>query len=480
MSHSFVRAGLLLGFVAGVALQAQPTNCTDANFDGTYFYLSEGAYVDNGAKIPYTELGKVIADGKGNVTGNSTFHNGTVVNTSKFSGSYTVNGNCSGTESLSITAGSATYPETNYFQITSEQGAAVTTDAGDVVAGMVYYARTTCNLGSLRGTFGGSQSGFLLSPADFSVFTGQITFDGKGGATYSGNGYDLVNGTLPGSGSGTYSLNSDCTGTATVGGVAGVIALTERGSILYMNTDTAFAPSVGMLNPVGSNVFIPHIAVNGGWNTDLVFVNSWPTPVTATVNFIAADGTPWSLNIMPDGGTATMAESSTTISIPANARVILHAIGDPTMAAAGGWADVTSPTPITAYAVFGWPLNGQASAGVTQAVAYNACGGNSSITVPFDNTNGRYFGVALANLANESANVTATVYNSTGSQAGQATFASGLAAGGHTQNLLSNVIASTAGTSGTVTLTSSVGSLAITPLQFNSNGSFTSVPVPCP
>ena len=85
---------------------------------------------------------------------------------------------------------------------------------------------TSCSNASLRGTYGYSSQGFSSVPPDISpalflpeAQSGLVVYDGKGAIT-SGT-YTLIS-TDPGGGvsrgtfTGTYSVNSDCTGTAEV------------------------------------------------------------------------------------------------------------------------------------------------------------------------------------------------------------------------------------------------------------------------
>ena len=80
-----------------------------------------------------------------------------------------------------------------------------------------------CSNASLRGTFGYSSQGFVPVTADISpalflpqAQTGLITFDGKGivtAGTYTINTTDPAGGVGRGTFTGTYAVNSDCTGT---------------------------------------------------------------------------------------------------------------------------------------------------------------------------------------------------------------------------------------------------------------------------
>ncbi len=472
--------------------RAQGQTCSNANLSGTYFLLQQGAYLSTGSSVAVSGLEKIVADGNGGITGTGTVHVATAeVDSGSLSGTYKVNSDCSGTLTVTITPqNGAAQTSSSAFQLAhgGQELLGLKTQTADVETVVAYRAAAQCSTASLTGSYAFSQTGMNLVPSfDLYSIVSPITFDGNGGIKFNGTENEILgSGSFPFTGSGTYSVSSDCSGTMSLPPHnRNAIALVEGGRVLGLEIDPNEYTASDILEPVSTVTDIPHIAVNGGWNTDLIFVNSGSTAVNAQVNFISEDGSPWQLTVLPDGAASSTTESSAGVSIPAQGRAILHTVGDPAIPPVGGWAQATGGGPFTAYAVFGWPLNGQTSNGLTQAVSYNACGGNTSVTVPFDDTGGRYFGVAVSNLANHDATIMLAVVNSQGIQAQQASLSTPLVANGHTQFLLSDVIPATNGANGgtaaagTVTLTSSAGPLAVTALQFNSNGSFTSVPISC-
>lgn len=488
MRSGFMRTLSVVVFFFASSAIAQ--NCTNANYSGAYFFLQQGTALNMGAQVAYASLGKLTADGKGGVSGSGTEHIGnSTIRTFTFTGTYAVNPDCSGTRSLTVTpAGGPSNSSTGFFQLVSggREVNSVTTDSGLVATSVAYRALSQCNAASLSGRFAGSRMSEDYTQKDVfgSVLT--VAFDGQGGVTLLSGATNSLNSgvTLATTGKGTYSINADCTGSTALNGGTTAFEVAAGGRFLDLDTSSGDPPLAGVFQGLGLVTIIPHIAVNGGWNTDLIFVNSGEEAVTAQVSFLDGNGKPWQLTILPEGVADPILTTTMSITVPAHSRTVLHALGDPGVAAVGGWAKVSGTGPLTAYTVFGWPLNGQASNGITQAVSFSACGG-ASITVPFDNSNGRYFGFAVVNSGNTAATVQLTVTDPNGTQSPPSTLPAPLAAGGHTQFLLSGVAPVTdpahggSVLAGTVTLTSSAGSLAITPLQFNSNGSFTSVPVPC-
>jgi hypothetical protein len=101
----------------------------------------------------------------------------------------------------------------------------------------VAVANGGCSNHSLRGPYGFAGEGQIFTPpggsetADFAS-AGQVTFDGQGGLT--GSEWESFNGvispTTPAiSFSGTYAVESDCTGSATIAGLKARLMLVERG-----------------------------------------------------------------------------------------------------------------------------------------------------------------------------------------------------------------------------------------------------------
>jgi hypothetical protein len=73
---------------------------------------------------------------------------------------------------------------------------------------------TGCSNLTIKGTFADKDTGLIIGAGQF-VGVNLETFDGNGGLT--GSGFSSVNGAVsPGTYSGTYTVNPDCTGTYTV------------------------------------------------------------------------------------------------------------------------------------------------------------------------------------------------------------------------------------------------------------------------
>jgi hypothetical protein len=97
---------LVLAFTLTTALQAQPQigggTCTNSTLSGIYYYLLGGYLVSGSQAIPYVELGKLVADGQGGLSGNSHVSTGGLISNTTLSGTYSVQSSCAGSMSLSV------------------------------------------------------------------------------------------------------------------------------------------------------------------------------------------------------------------------------------------------------------------------------------------------------------------------------------------------------------------------------------------
>ncbi len=108
-----VVAAVAIGLVAG-RFSVQPvaraqSGCTNASLKGSYGYVINGFFYDQDLNQGvYAEAGGLVADGNGALTGVSTSNvDGTVQRGQKFSGTYTINADCSGNMTLTDASGNA-------------------------------------------------------------------------------------------------------------------------------------------------------------------------------------------------------------------------------------------------------------------------------------------------------------------------------------------------------------------------------------
>jgi hypothetical protein len=222
--------------------------CTKSTLNGTFFYLLGGTVVSQGVGYAYAELGKLIADGNGNVSGHSESSLGGSLTSYTLTGTYTVQENCSAAMALSVD-GQAAVPVT--IQITNGGLAAVLalSNSSEVVAGRAYRQTAQagsihCGNGSLSGAHGHLLEGVTYSSGSAILFseTGSVVSDGAGNLT-SVNVVNLGGTIADFPATGSYSIASDCSGTAQINDQFGttnyVLAVVLDGqNTLFMEIDS--------------------------------------------------------------------------------------------------------------------------------------------------------------------------------------------------------------------------------------------------
>ena len=72
--------------------------CSEATLEGTYLFANDGVEIRGNKQLPFAVAGREVRDGKGNVKGvASSNFNGEVFRNEPFSGTYSVNADCTGT-----------------------------------------------------------------------------------------------------------------------------------------------------------------------------------------------------------------------------------------------------------------------------------------------------------------------------------------------------------------------------------------------
>ena len=72
--------------------------CSEATLDGRYLFAYDGFVIKGNEKVPFASSGYEVYDGNGHVKGVATTNeNGKVTRKEPFSGTYTVNADCTGT-----------------------------------------------------------------------------------------------------------------------------------------------------------------------------------------------------------------------------------------------------------------------------------------------------------------------------------------------------------------------------------------------
>ena len=96
---------LLVGVVGVLAVgtgfakdEDAEAKCSEATLEGTYLFANDGVEIRGKKQLPFAVAGREVRDGKGNVKGVASGNfNGEVFRNEPFSGTYSVNADCTGT-----------------------------------------------------------------------------------------------------------------------------------------------------------------------------------------------------------------------------------------------------------------------------------------------------------------------------------------------------------------------------------------------
>jgi hypothetical protein len=467
---------LLLSCLFALPAQAQ-TSCSNGSLDGTYFYQVDGPVLTGASVSPYVELGKFIADGNGAITsGQSTTSTNGTVTPWTFTGTYVVHGDCTGTLSLSFnnsTAGQL-YP----FDLADggRDGVIIFSTPNNVIGGHIYRAASRgasqCGETSVTGGYSYLLGGVMPGPSGKVYYSnaGQVVSDGSGHLTSNGVA-NVGTGAQPLSGNGSYSIGTDCSGTAQLTNANGTsnyrVAVVEGGTVLFLETDTG-ATVAGAMQPQLTPLVLPQFVFGGGspgFYTALYFTNSTKTAVSFTVNFTSDDGTP--LNVPALGG------ASTTVNVPALGTAIVEAPNAGELSE--GYATVTLPPGVSGYGVFRQSVNGRPD---QEAVVPFAAANATSSTLAYDDT-AFTTSVAIANPGPVAAAITITAWDNAGNQVGTAPMY--IPPYHKTEGKLYTIynLSAIVGLRGRVQFSATAGSVAVLGLRFGA-AAFTSIPTTQP
>ena len=197
--------------VVGLAISALPSSaCSNTTIQGSWGFLLTGA----NSKLTAV-VGQIIADGKGGLTGSETISsNGVISSDVALTGTYSIKTTCTGTATITPSG----FPAAKYnltVVSTGKQIEIVDASTGTTEFGYALARGTSaCTDAAIKGIFGFQGGGFnsALVPK---AFEGQVILDGAGkltGTETASEGGSVASGAI----SGTYSVNSDCTGSVTV------------------------------------------------------------------------------------------------------------------------------------------------------------------------------------------------------------------------------------------------------------------------
>jgi IS1 family transposase len=259
----------------------------------------------------------------------------------------------------------------------------------------------------------------------------------------------------------------------------GIISLISGGSPLaVIPVILTITPPDTTFNRVG--VF-SHFAAGAGWTSVMTLVNTSSTTEPVTVNLHGDDGSSPSFGIanpnpaiLPitttqHGVSQTATASSVSLTLGPNETALLS-MGDQLTTNIEGWADVLSPGTLSGFEIFRWNQNNTVSEGTVPLQTQFP----PLITIPYDDTNNFFMGVALTTLSPYLAPVTAIMFDENGNQLGTQSLT--LPPNGHTSFLLANQFPLTAGKLGNVQFKRAATPLVGIGLRFEPSGTFTSVP----
>jgi len=207
--------GILLLFTAALAA-ARPAlaSCIDTSFDGTYaFSYGKSA----GSETATSGMGVVTSNGKGAITGKWVQSSDGTISAATFSGTYTLSEDCAGT--MAWTNSTHAVGHFDFDLVNGGKGfEMLRTDSGHAQIGSgSLQGASGCALGGEPQNYVIYLSGTLTAEGKQKVVLGQITANGIGSITGTatvGVNFSLVASALPLTG--TYAVNSNCTGTAQI------------------------------------------------------------------------------------------------------------------------------------------------------------------------------------------------------------------------------------------------------------------------
>ena len=260
--------------------------------------------------------------------------------------------------------------------------------------------------------------------------------------------------TMPGSYSFTVEVRDAASATATL-----PLALTV----------TATSPSASRVG------VLSQVAVGGGWTSSLYLINNSHSSLPVSVNFYDNDGTPLNLTatLVQGGSSKTQTASTASATLNPYATLLIQCDAQSSTAVTG-WVDVLSTATLAGYAVFHYTSQAGVQSEGTVALETSL---QTTLQLPYDNTNGLTTAVAITNLAPVFAsNVTATLWDTNGTPVAARTFS--MFPLSHTAFALTDRFPEAAGNRGIVVFSNTTGgNLTGLGLRVNPAGGFTSVPV---
>ena len=206
--HAFA---LLLGLCLSVYASA---SCSNATLVGNYGFTITGV---NGSGSLMAAVGQLTADGKGHFAGIEAESDGGVITSNiSLTGTYSLKANCTGTSTITGNGSSAPFSlvvVSNGGQFELTKTLAGTSQYGYALA----QGKAICTNAGIKNVFGFRGGGHTAPSMAPNAWDGQVKLDGLGAIT--GSESASFGGTIQSFRlTGTYSVNSNCTGTAIFNG----------------------------------------------------------------------------------------------------------------------------------------------------------------------------------------------------------------------------------------------------------------------
>jgi hypothetical protein len=455
-------------------LSAQTQTCSNATLNGTYLYSFGGSVkslVNANNTSSYNEQGKLMFNGAGSISGTSaTSTAGVLIGSNTVTGSYSISTNCTGTATLTTGTQVSTLALQIYDGGADALVSATTASTGELGSGHFYRVASAsgsqCGNGSAQGVYAVNLDGGTYVGTTRTAYEnqGQLTFNGNGGVSVTGEISTATVVATPWNGTGSYSIAADCTGTLQISTAFGAqsfaIAKNSGGGIIMQETDASTTVN-GTATPQAIADVLPQLAFGGGWYTALYFTNSNSNTVTFTVTFTADNGTPLAVPGVGTSQVVTLGPQGTTI---------IQALNQGTLQQ--GYVSVALPAGVSAYGVFRQSVPGSPD---QEAVVNFRSATSTAESLIFDDT-GLATSVAIVNPSTVAATVTITAWGPTGNMIGTSTMA--LPAGNKVENVLSNFpgLSALVGQRGAALFTVTQGNVSVLGVRFNGTA-FTSTPV---
>ncbi|HET9407666.1 MAG TPA: hypothetical protein VFO39_10545 [Candidatus Sulfotelmatobacter sp.] len=229
MNFLKISSAVLL-FAVTLATSTVSATCTNATLTGVWGYEVGSA------------VGQIMSNGAGSLTGSQTVSQGGTIVKQTFTGTYSLNGNCTGSLTVHITGGTTAH--LNFVLDEANKGfQIIETDSGTLAGGVGLAKGTaTCGLTGINQTFAALLLGKIPAKGP-AAYVAQVILDGKGSA--SGVGTFNVNGAIfTASFTGKYTEAANCTGTMQITPTGhsalhfNLVVVSAGKEILLLETDT--------------------------------------------------------------------------------------------------------------------------------------------------------------------------------------------------------------------------------------------------